>query len=116
MRVSFQTKAGATFTLSGVLTQDDGTAVDITSVQMLCQVNDTLGTSHGQLTYTPTLPTTAGVFTLSAPSSMTAKWPIGLLSADVCFVDDGATIYSETFSILVGAAITPPPAAAGGGT
>lgn len=41
----------------------------------------------------------AGEYTLTAPATQTAAWPIGLLDVDVKYSDGTAVAYSETFHL-----------------
>ena len=102
-------KRGATLLLLGACMNDDGTPIDLTGVTITSQLHDSRGNVAATLLVTVTN-APAGTFTLSAPSSVTAQWSPGQLAGDLCYVQNGSVLYSETFSLAVAPSITAAPA------
>ena len=98
-------KQGATLSLSGGFTNEDGTVVSLVGASVQCQVRDLNYLWIADLA--ATVNGAAGTVTLGAPGSATASWPVGVLRCDVRVTDAaGDVMFSETFGIRVLAAVS----------
>ncbi len=102
----FFIKQGAALSVPLQLLQDDGSPVNITGATLFSEIRDAFDT----LVATPTLTVTnaaLGQFVYAATSN--AEWPIGQLKSDIyAMLASGVPFYSETFFIIVAAAVTNP--------
>ena len=100
MMATITHKRGDTFELSCDL-ENEGAEVDITNFTITSQIRQADDTLLQALTVTKT-DAAAGLFTLTAPSPQTARWPPGGYACAIAFVDGGGEVYSsQTFTISV---------------
>ncbi|HQU16613.1 MAG TPA: hypothetical protein PLO69_11000 [Gammaproteobacteria bacterium] len=96
-------KAGDSFLLQGLLTDDFGTPIPLASVGITGQVRDVTGNLVETLVVTVTA--APGIFTVTVPD--TSLWPVGTLRGDFRIAINGLTERSDTFGITVGRSVTP---------
>jgi hypothetical protein len=95
-------KVGDTLLMTWTFQNDDGSAVDLTSVTLASQVRDPLGNLVATLAPVKAA-TPLNVATVQQP---TVGWPVGLLRCDVSVTSSAGTQLSETFGIRVNRAVT----------
>jgi hypothetical protein len=94
-------KAGATLQLRLAVTNDDGTAVDLTGVTATSQVRDSYGKLIADLTII--LVDSPGVLSITQD---TTGWSTGTMRMDLKLVISGVTLISQTVPLLVEEAVT----------
>lgn len=90
-------KRGDTFLYNAALTDDNG-PVDITAVDIRCQIRDK-DVLISEAVIVKALPNSAGIFSVRVDD--TTLWPTKVLSADVQYTINGQIISTETFGISV---------------
>jgi hypothetical protein len=100
---SLRIKQGETFLLSGQYLNDDGTPKSLVGVTLLSQVRD-------RFSFVETLVVTianaaGGLYEISSTGS-TLNWPVGELQWDIKEVAGGVERLTDTYKIVVQAAVT----------
>jgi hypothetical protein len=98
---SLHVKQGATLQLLMALTNDDGTAFDLTSVAATAQVRDLSNNLIATLTVAPT--GTAGQLSVT---QATDAWVPGRYLSDFKFVQGSIVLKSQTYSLIVDPPVT----------
>lgn len=96
-------KAGATLSLAGAFTNEDGSVVSLVGASVLCQLRDI---TYQWIADLPVV-VNAAAGTISIVEQATATWPVGQLRCDIRVTDAAGNVtFSETFGIRVRQAVS----------